>query len=96
MRRDIRTLSSISGNEALGNNGSDQRSSSVTTGRATAQRLGRGVVTVVPMAINLPNASTRFPRVLLLARDGLTADSEAQAERVRSIAVGGSGLESVH
>jgi mRNA interferase MazF len=53
---------------------------------STAQRLGRGVVTVVPVTSNTERV---YPfQVLLLAQDtGLAADSKAQAEQVRSIAV---------
>ena len=53
---------------------------------STAQRLGRGVVTVVPVTSNTERV---YPfQVLLLAKDtGLAADSKAQAEQVRSIAV---------
>jgi mRNA interferase MazF len=53
---------------------------------STAQRLGRGVVTVVPVTSNTKRV---YPfQVLLLAQDtGLAADSKAQAEQVRSIAV---------
>ena len=53
---------------------------------STAQRLGRGVVTVVPVTSNIERV---YPfQVLLVARDtGLAADSKAQAEQVRSIAV---------
>ena len=52
---------------------------------STAQRLGRGVVTVVPVTSNIERV---YPfQVLLVARDtGLAADSKAQAEQVRSIA----------
>ena len=52
----------------------------------TAQRLGRGVVTVVPVTSNIERV---YPfQVLLLAQDtGLAADSKAQAEQLRSIAV---------
>src|SRR6202034_3634122 len=53
---------------------------------ATATRLGRGVVTVVPVTSNTARV---YPfQVLLPARQtGLTRDSKAQAEQVRSIAV---------
>ena len=53
---------------------------------STAQRLGRGVVTVVPVTSNTERV---YPfQVLLVAQDtGLAADSKAQAEQVRSIAV---------
>jgi mRNA interferase MazF len=53
---------------------------------ATATRLERGVVTVVPVTSNV---SRVYPfQVLLTAVDcGLTRDSKAQAEQVRSIAI---------
>ncbi len=53
----------------------------------TALRLGRGVVTVVPVTSNV---SRVYPfQVLLLAPDtGLDLDSKAQAEQVRSVDVG--------
>lgn len=52
----------------------------------TAQRLGRGVVTVVPVTSNVERI---FPfQVLLPAEEtGLPVDSKAQAEQVRSVAV---------
>lgn len=53
---------------------------------ATAARLGRGVVTVVPVTSN----TTRVhPFQVLLPGDatGLPVDSKAQAEQVRSVAV---------
>ena len=52
----------------------------------TAARLGRGVVTVVPVTSNITRV---YPfQVLLPAHDsGLQRDSKAQAEQVRSIAV---------
>jgi len=53
----------------------------------TAARLGRGVVTVVPVTTNVQRV---YPfQVLLPAADtGLSADSKAQAEQVRSLDVG--------
>lgn len=53
---------------------------------ATAARLGRGVITVVPVTSNTDRV---YPfQVLLPARQtGLSCDSKAQAEQVRSIAV---------
>lgn len=50
----------------------------------TAQRVGRGVVTVVPVTSNTARV---YPfQVLLPARDtGLAVDSKAQAEQVRSV-----------
>ena len=53
---------------------------------ATATRLGRGVITVVPITSN----TTRiYPfQVLLPARQtGMRHDSKAQAEQIRSVAV---------
>lgn len=51
---------------------------------ATAARLGRGVVTVVPITSNV---ATVFPfQVLLPASEvGIDVDSKAQAEQVRSV-----------
>ena len=53
---------------------------------ATAAQLGRGVVTVVPVTSNVTRV---FPfQVLLPSVDaGLRADSKAQAEQIRSVAV---------
>lgn len=53
---------------------------------ATALRLGRGVVTVVPVTSNV---SRVFPFQVLLRAEvtGLRVDSKAQAEQVRSVAV---------
>jgi len=52
----------------------------------TASRLGRGVVTVVPITSNTGRV---YPFQVLLAADatGLPRDSKAQAEQVRSVAV---------
>lgn len=53
---------------------------------ATAERLGRGVVTVVPVTSNVARV---YPfQVLLPAKEsGLSRTSKAQAEQVRSISV---------
>lgn len=53
---------------------------------ATAERLGRGVITIVPVTSNTRRV---YPfQVLLPAADtGLDADSKAQAEQLRAIAV---------
>jgi mRNA interferase MazF len=53
---------------------------------ATARRLGRGVITVVPVT---SNTERLFPFQVLLRRaeTGLRHDSKAQAEQVRSIAI---------
>ena len=53
---------------------------------ATADRLGRGVVTVAPLSSNTERVYAF--QVLLRAEDtGLPRDSKVQAEQVRSIAV---------
>jgi mRNA interferase MazF len=53
---------------------------------ATASRLGRGVLTVVPVTSNTERVHPF--QVLLTARStGLPRDSKAQAEQVRSVAV---------
>ena len=53
---------------------------------ATATRLGRGVVTVVPITRNVTRV---FPFQVLLpvAQTGLAAESKAQAEQLRAVAV---------
>ncbi len=53
---------------------------------ATAQQLGRGVVTVVPLTSNVSHV---YPfQVILPAEDtGLHRDSRAQAEQVRAVSV---------
>jgi mRNA interferase MazF len=53
---------------------------------AAATRLGRGVVTVVPVTSNTARAFP-FQALLRAAETGLRTDSKAQAEQVRSIAV---------
>jgi mRNA interferase MazF len=52
----------------------------------TAERLGRGVVTVVPVTSNIERV---YPFQVLLdaVATGLERDSKAQAEQVRSVAV---------
>ncbi|MBF0673208.1 MAG: type II toxin-antitoxin system PemK/MazF family toxin [Salinibacterium sp.] len=51
---------------------------------SSADRRGRGVVTVVPVTTNVANV---YPFQVFLSREqtGLPADSKAQAEQVRSI-----------
>ena len=53
---------------------------------ATAQRLNRGVITVVPVTTN---TSTVYPFQVLLpaGATGLDRDSKAQAEQLRAVAV---------
>lgn len=52
---------------------------------ATAARLGRGVLTVVPLTSNVERV---FPFQILIpaASSGLPLDSKAQAEQVRAVA----------
>jgi mRNA interferase MazF len=52
----------------------------------TASRLGRGVITVVPVSSNTARV---YPFQVLLEADeaGLPRDSKAQAEQLRSVAV---------
>jgi mRNA interferase MazF len=52
----------------------------------TATRLGRGVVTVVPVTSNVERIYP-FQVLLEAAATGLQRDSKAQAEQVRSVAV---------
>jgi len=53
---------------------------------STAERLGRGVITVVPVT---SNTARIYPFQVLLnaATTGLPHDSKAQAEQIRSVAV---------
>ena len=53
---------------------------------SAAERLGRGVITVVPVTSNT-NRIYPFQVLLPAADTGLTRDSKAQAEHVRSVAV---------
>jgi mRNA interferase MazF len=53
---------------------------------STAARLGRGVVTVVPVTSNVARIYP-FQVALPAAATGLEHDSKAQAEQIRSIAV---------
>lgn len=53
---------------------------------AAAQRLGRGVVTVVPVTSNVARVFA-FQVLLPAEMSGLRVESKAQAEQVRSVAV---------
>jgi mRNA interferase MazF len=53
---------------------------------STADRLGRGVVTVVPVTSSTDRAHP-FQVMLPASATGLERDSKAQAEQVRSVAV---------
>ena len=52
----------------------------------SARRLGRGVITIVPLTSNVDRIYP-FQVLLPAAATGLDTDSKAQAEQVRSIAV---------
>jgi mRNA interferase MazF len=85
-RGDIVTVSL---DPALGSEASKTRPAVVVsneTANDTATRLGRGVITVVPLTSNVARV---YPfQVLLSARHtGLARDSKAQAEQVRSVTV---------
>ena len=54
---------------------------------STASRLGRGVITVVPVTSSIERVYP-FQVRLAAATTGLGHDSKAQAEQVRSVAVG--------
>jgi mRNA interferase MazF len=54
---------------------------------AAAARLGRGVITVVPITSNV-NHVYPFQVKLAAGSTGLRKDSKAQAEQVRSVSVG--------
>jgi mRNA interferase MazF len=51
---------------------------------ATATRLGRGVVTVVPVTSNVATVYP-FQVLLTVGASGLGVDSKAQAEQIRSV-----------
>ena len=53
---------------------------------AAARRLGRGVVTVVPVTSNVSRVHP-FQTLLPAVRTGLRRDSKAQAEQIRSVSV---------
>src|SRR5258705_13170220 len=53
---------------------------------AAAARLGRGVITVVPVSSNIARIYP-FQVLLLASQTGLAQDSKAKAEQVRSVAV---------
>ena len=52
----------------------------------TAARLGRGVVTVVPLTSNVSRVFA-FQTLLPAERTGLRTDSKAQGEQIRSVSV---------
>ncbi len=71
----------------VGNEANKQRPAVIVSNdraNSTATRLGRGVVTVVPVTSNVAKV---YPFQVFLAADtsGLAVDSKAQAEQVRSV-----------
>ncbi len=76
--------------DPLGGTEADKRRPAVIVSNdganATAARLGRGVLTVVPVTSNI---SRVYPFQVLLpaAVTGLERDSKAQAEQVRSVSI---------
>ncbi len=85
-RRDIHlvNLDPVVGNEA-----SKTRPGVIVSNdgaNATAVRLGRGVVTVVPITSNVSRVF-QFQVLLPSEETGLDRDSKAQAEQVRSVAI---------
>jgi len=55
-------------------------------GNRTAERDGRGVVTIVPLTSNT-NRVYPFQTLVAVAESGLRLDSKAQAEQVRAVSV---------
>jgi len=85
-RRDIHLINL---DPVVGNEAANTRPGVIVSNdgaNATAERLGRGVVTVVPITSNV---SRVYPFQVLLPLDetGLDRDSKAQAEQVRSVSV---------
>jgi mRNA interferase MazF len=73
---------------AQGNEANKQRPAVVVSNdraNATAARLGRGTITVVPVTSNLDKVYP-FQTFISAATSGLTIDSKAQAEQVRTVA----------
>lgn len=71
---------------ARGSEANNQRPAVVVSNdraNATATRLGRGVITVVPVTSNIAKV---YPFQVLLSATSLQVDCKAQAEQIRSIA----------
>jgi mRNA interferase MazF len=82
-------LYSVNLDPARGSEASKRRPAVIVSNdaaNATARRLGRGVITVVPVTSNIERIYP-FQVLLAAAETGLDHDSKAQAEQVRSIAV---------
>jgi len=80
---------SVSFDPALGSEAAKTRPAVVVSNdaaNATATRLGRGVITVVPVTSNITRVYP-FQVLLPAIQTGLPRDSKAQAEQIRSVAV---------
>jgi mRNA interferase MazF len=76
-------------NPVLGSEASKTRPAVVVSNdaaNATATRLGRGVITVVPVTSGIARVYP-FQVLLPASQTGLPRDSKAQAEQVRAVAV---------
>ncbi len=74
---------------ARGSEASERRPAVIVSNdgaNATAERLGRGVITVVPVTSNVTKIYP-FQVLLEASTTGLVRDSKAQAEQVRSVDV---------
>jgi mRNA interferase MazF len=79
----------VSLNPVRGSEASKNRPAVVVSNDAantTATRLGRGVITVVPVTSNVARVYP-FQVLLPAAQTGLSRDSKAHSEQVRSVAV---------
>ena len=82
-------IRSVDLDPALGSEANKRRPAVIVSNDAanmTALRLGRGVITIIPVTANVERV---YPFQVLLpsAATGLARDSKAQAEQVRSVAV---------
>ncbi len=85
-RRDIHLINL---DPVIGNEAANTRPAVIVSNdgaNTTAERLGRGVVTVVPVTSNV-SAVYPFQVYLPSEETGLDRDSKAQAEQVRSVSV---------
>lgn len=80
---------SVSFDPALGSEAAKTRPAVVVSNdaaNATATRLGRGIITVVPVTSNITRIYP-FQVLLPASQTGMKLDSKAQAEQIRSVAV---------
>jgi mRNA interferase MazF len=72
---------------AIGSESNKTRPAVIVSSNAvnsSAERRGRGIVSVVPLSSNVRQVF-RFQVLLLAAESGLPLDSKAQAEQIRSV-----------